>query len=64
MSVLFMIGLILILAFGFSVSAYVTYYKMTLNNIIAKLVVFVALGVVISTFTFTISLIIIWPPVM
>lgn len=64
MSVLFMIGLVLILAFGFSVSAYLTYYKMTLENIVAKMVVFMALGVLISTFTFTLSLILIWPPVM
>ncbi len=64
MSVLFMIGLILILAFGFSVSAYVTYFKLTLKNIVAKLVVFVTLGVIISTLTFTISLTLIWPPIM
>lgn len=64
MSILFMIGLILILAFGFSVSAYLTYFKMTLKNFVAKMVVFVALGFVISTLTFTISLALIWPPIM
>lgn len=64
MSVLFIIGLILILVFGFSVSAYVTYYKFGIQNFVAKLVVFLALGVVIATLTFTISLTLIWPPVM
>jgi hypothetical protein len=64
MSVLFIIGLILILVFGFSVSAYVTYYKFTLKNLVSKVVVFLLLGAVVSLATFTISLALIWPPVM
>ncbi|MBU7007563.1 hypothetical protein [Phosphitispora fastidiosa] len=64
MSALFIIGVLLIVLFGFSVSAYLTYYKFSIQNFIGKLVVFVLLGVIFSTVTFTISLTLIWPPVM
>lgn len=64
MSPLFLIGVLLILVFGFSVSAYVTYYKFTIQSLIGRIVVFVVLGTVISAVTFTISLTLIWPPVM
>jgi len=64
MSALFIIGVILILIFGFSVSAYVTYYKFTINTFIGKLIVFLVVGVLVSAVTFTISLTLIWPPVM
>lgn len=64
MSPLFLIGVLLILVFGFSVSAYVTYYKFTIESLIGRIVVFLVLGAVISAVTFTISLTLIWPPVM
>ena len=64
MSTLFIIGVLLILLFGFGVSAYVTYFKFAIENFIAKLIVFVILGAVVSVVTFTISLTLIWPPVM
>ncbi len=64
MSALFIVGVILILLFGFSVSAYLTYYKFAIESFIAKLVVFVVLGAIVSAVTFTISLTLIWPPVM
>jgi len=64
MSTLFILGVLLILLFGFSVSAYVTYFKFAIENFIAKLIVFVILGAVVSVVTFTISLTLIWPPVM
>jgi len=64
MSALFIIGIILILVFGFSVSAYVTYYRFAIESFMGKLVVFLLLGVVVSALTFTISLTLIWPPVM
>ncbi|MDT3700199.1 MAG: hypothetical protein RO469_12340 [Thermincola sp.] len=64
MSVLFIIGALLIIIFGFSVSAYVTYYKISIQSFIGKLMIFLVLGAVISAVTFTISLTLIWPPVM
>lgn len=64
MSALFIIGVILILLFGFSVSAYVTYYKFTIDTFIGKIIVFLVVGVLVSAVTFTISLTLIWPPVM
>lgn len=64
MSVLFIIGVLLILIFGFSISAYLTYYKFTINSFVGKLIVFLTVGVLVSAVTFTISLTLIWPPVM
>lgn len=64
MSALFIIGVLLILLFGFSVSAYVTYYKFSIESFLGKLVVFLFLGAIVSAVTFTISLTLIWPPVM
>lgn len=64
MSVLFGLGLLLIVVFSFSVSAYVTYYKFSIQNLLGKIVVFLFLGAVVSIATFTLSLAIIWPPVM
>jgi len=64
MSVLFIIGVLLILLFGFSVSAYVTYYKFFIENFIVRIAVFLVLGAVVSAVTFSISLTLIWPPVM
>ncbi|WP_418791253.1 hypothetical protein [Phosphitispora sp. TUW77] len=64
MSALFVIGILLIVLFGFSVSAYLTYFKFSIQNFIGKLVIFVSLGVILSIVTFTISLSLIWPPVM
>lgn len=64
MSALFIIGLILVLLFGFSVSAYLTYYKFSIESFFAKAVVFLVLGAIVSVVTFTISLTLIWPPVM
>ncbi|PKM80461.1 MAG: hypothetical protein CVU89_13950 [Firmicutes bacterium HGW-Firmicutes-14] len=64
MSALFIVGILLIVLFGFSVSAYVTYYKFTIESFIGKLIVFLVLGAIVSAVTFTISLTLIWPPVM
>lgn len=64
MSVLFIIGVLLILLFGFSVSAYLTYYKFAIDNFITRIVIFLVVGAVVSAVTFTISLTLIWPPVM
>lgn len=64
MSALFIAGLILIFAFGFSTSAYITFYKMKVSNLVGKILITAFLGAVISLVTFTISLAIIWPPVM
>jgi hypothetical protein len=64
MSVLFIIGVLLILLFGFSVSAYVTYYKFNIDSLITRVVLFLVFGAIISAVTFTISLVLIWPPVM
>ncbi len=64
MSGLFIIGVLLILFFGFSVSAYITYYKFSIRSFLAKLVVFLVLGAILSAVTFTVSLTLIWPPVM
>ncbi len=64
MSALFIIGIIIIVFFGFSVSAYITYYKFEIKSFLAKLVVFLVLGSIVSAVTFTISLTLIWPPVM
>ncbi len=64
MSALFFVGVLLILLFGFSVSAYVTYYKFAIESFFGKLVVFLVLGAIVSAVTFTISLTLIWPPVM
>jgi hypothetical protein len=64
MSALFIVGVVLILLFGFSVSGYVTYYKIAIQSFLGKLIVFLVLGAVVSLVTFTISLTLIWPPVM
>ena len=64
MSALFIIGILLIILFGYSVSAYVTYYKFAFESFFGKLVVFLVLGAAVSAVTFTISLTLIWPPVM
>ena len=64
MSVLFILGLALILVFGFSLSAYITCYKFSVQHILGKIVVILALGAVICAITFTLSLALIWPPVM
>lgn len=64
MSVLFIIGVLLILLFGFSVSAYLTYYRFQIDNFLTRLVVFLVIGAIVSAVTFSISLSLIWPPVM
>jgi hypothetical protein len=64
MSALFIAGVLLILLFGFSVSAYITYYKLSIESFFAKLIVFPVLGAVISAVTFTISLTLICPKPM
>lgn len=64
MSVLFIIGVLLILLFGFSVSAYLTYYRLQIESFITRIVVFLVIGAIVSAVTFSISLSLIWPPVM
>lgn len=64
MSVLFIIGVLLILLFGFSVSAYLTYYRFQIDSFLTRIVVFLVIGAIVSAVTFSISLSLIWPPVM
>lgn len=64
MSTLFTIGLLLIVAFGFAASAYLTFFSFKLQSVVAKGLVFIALGVVFSLVTFSISLFIVWPAAM
>lgn len=64
MSWFFIFGLLLIVSFGFSLSAYLSFYSFKLNSVVAKSLVFMVLGCVLSFLTFTISLMIIWPSVM
>lgn len=64
MTTLFIIGLFLIIAFGFMVSAYLTFYSFNINSRLAKSLLFLVLGVVVSLATFTMSLIIVWPGAM
>lgn len=64
MSALFILGLLFILIFGFSVSAYVTCYKCTFENLVAKVAVFLLIGAVVSMATFTVSIALVWPPIM
>jgi hypothetical protein len=64
MTTLFVLGLMLIAIFGFAVSAYLTFYSFNINNWLAKSLLFLVLGVVVSLATFTVSLIIVWPGAM
>jgi hypothetical protein len=54
----------LIAIFGFAVSAYLTFYSFNINSLLAKSLLFLVLGVVVSLATFTVSLIIVWPGAM
>ncbi len=64
MSALLILGLALILIFSFSLSTYIICYKIRIQDLLARVTSITILGSVISAVTFTISLILIWPPVM
>lgn len=64
MSVLFILGLALILVFSFSLSTYLTCYKMGIQDLLTRFVFITVIGVFVSIVTFSISLTLIWPPVM
>lgn len=64
MSALFILGLALILVFSFSLSTYITCYKIGIQDLLTRIVIITVLGVVVSAVTFTISITLIWPPVM
>lgn len=64
MSVLFILGLMLIVVFSFSVSTYITCFKTSIESLIGKLFLIAFLGILFTALTFTVSLALIWPPVM
>lgn len=64
MSWFFIFGLLLIVSFGFSLSAYLSFYSFKLPNLFVKSLVFLVMGCFLSFLTFTVSLMIIWPSVM
>lgn len=63
MKTLFVIGLALILAFGFSLGAWVTFYTLKLKHPVSKGLTFLLLGALFSFLTFALSVFIIWPGV-
>lgn len=63
MKALFILGLILILAFGFSLGAWVAFYGLKLKNPLSKGLTFLVLGALFSFLTFALSVFIIWPGV-
>ncbi len=62
MSIIFGLGLLLIVLFSFSVACYFVYFKTPVNSSAAKIVMTVALGLVVFVLTFAVSIILIWPP--
>ncbi|AVX21367.1 MAG: hypothetical protein ACOY3H_01915 [Bacillota bacterium] len=63
MKVLFILGLVLILAFGFSLGAWVAFYGLKLKHPVSKGLTFLLLGALISFLTFALSIFIVWPGV-
>jgi uncharacterized membrane protein len=62
MEILFLIGGLLILVFGFSLSAYIVVYKTNLKNNFAKGFSIFVIGAVASLIIFVLSVIAVWPP--
>ncbi len=56
MSALLIAGIILILLVSFTVSAYITFHKFAIRSFLTRVTVFLALAVILSVVTFTISL--------
>jgi len=52
------IGILLLLLVSFIVSAYITFHKFTIRRFSARVAVFLILAVIISVFTFTVSLLV------
>lgn len=62
MEVLFLIGGLLILVFGFSIASYIVMYKTNLKNTLAKGLSIIVIGAVASIIIFILSVIAVWPP--
>ena len=54
----------LALLFGYSVSAYYTFYRFKFRGVLTRLLAFLVNGFVVSLATFALAISIIWPPVM
>lgn len=65
MTVIFGLGLVLIVLFSLSVACYFVYFKSPLkrsNSSVAKATATFALGMVVFALTFAVSIILVWPP--
>jgi hypothetical protein len=54
----------LALFFGYSVSAYFTFYRFKFRGTLTRIVAFLVNGFVVSLATFALAISIMWPPVM
>ena len=61
MTAFFTFGFILILAFALALSAYLTFYKLSIANVFAQGITFIVLATVNTLVTLLLVIIAIWP---
>ncbi|GAW91442.1 hypothetical protein KKC1_06040 [Calderihabitans maritimus] len=63
MTILFVIGLLLIFTFSFSLAWYLSYYRIPVQSRVFRTIGLLVLGTFIFLTTTLLTLIVIWPPI-